>query len=1002
MPFLPLRIRSGFSYLMSALPAQKIGHLAKKHGYGAVGLADLDSVSGYAQFCHGAEKEGITPLYGMETELESLSIALYVETEEGYRNLLSLAYELEKGPLGRESLRARKAGLSLIAIPDPHREGIIENSLLSFLVNEFKHLYIGLPFLRNQKGFADKIRLFGQEHLLPVLAFPLVCYEKREDRIALEILNAIKEKGNLKTKSISGDECFLPLEELSSFYTEEELENTNLIKDNSAFTLIKKRGTLLEYEDESGKKPETLLRELCEKGLKDKLDDPLYRKRLDYELEVIGKMGYSSYFLIVGDYVAESKRRGILVGPGRGSGAGSLVSYALGIVRPDPIEHGLLFERFLNPERLSMPDIDVDFEDTRRGEVVAYLRKKYGKDRVSHILTTQTIGAREAVRDVARVYSYPERDVSLLLSTIVDDRLSLRDNYRKNPQFRKLVDSDPYYLEFVALSSKIEGIPRQAGLHAAGIILNNEKLEGLCPIKDDSEVGLVAQLEKDYLEEQGFLKMDILGLRNLSIVQAIIALIEKRTGQKLDYETLPYADEKALSLIRSGKTMGVFQLESPGMKRAIREVEPETFNDLSAILALFRPGPMGQIPHYAKRKKGLEKVTYPLKELEDILSSTFGIIVYQEQIMQIVQKMANCSYGKADSFRRAISKKDAQKLKELEGDFISSSVRNGKTEREAKAVYELIYKFADYGFNKSHAVSYAYLSSQMAYLKAHYPKESYAIILNSLSPADRKFRDTLSEMREFDLELISPSVNESDAIYKNEEKGLRVPLSIIKGLPSAFTERLLEEREFNGPFTDIFDLAKRLYDKGLTLQNLMRLIDAGALDCLDKPRSVLRAIVPMSLKYAEMASGIDEATSLFSLGVEKPSYPEASVDILYDLEKEKEALGIMISGSPLSQYRLEAEGKGGKSLSETEGQKRFVTYGLVKSVRSFINRSGKQMAFLDLYDEYEERSFTVFSECYENAYRYLKVDKPLLVKARADEFKGTTSYTAEEIKPLGE
>ncbi|HPM08095.1 MAG TPA: DNA polymerase III subunit alpha, partial [Bacilli bacterium] len=384
----------------------------------------------------------------------------------------------------------------------------------------------------------------------------------------------------------------------------------------------------------------------------------------------------SDYFLIVSDYVAFAREHGISVGPGRGSAAGSLVSYALGIVSCDPIKHNLLFERFLNPERQSMPDIDIDFSDVRRSEVIDYLRSKYGRDKVANIMTIQTIGAKQALRDIGRVYKIETREIDMISKLIIDANSSLRENYRKNPAFKKLVDSDKYYLNIVSLAALIEGLPRQSGLHAAGIILNDSPLEEVLPVNVDFNGDYIAEYEMNYLEEQGFLKMDILGLRNLSIIDECLSLIRQNRGISLNYQEIPFEDKKAIRIIREGRTMGLFQLESAGMKKAISTLEPEVFEDIVALLALFRPGPMDNIPSYARRKKKKEPIIYPSKALEEILASTYGIIVYQEQITQIVRKMADFSYGQADVFRRAISKKDSAHLSSLEQNFVAGAIKN--------------------------------------------------------------------------------------------------------------------------------------------------------------------------------------------------------------------------------------------------------------------------------------------------------------------------------------
>src|SRR5574344_1206969 len=807
MSFVPLHVYSGFSYLQSDLVAPKIPFLANKLGYEGCGVSDNGTLSGYAPFTHAAKDAGITPVYGMDASLAEGIFSLFIKNEDGYRNLCALTYLASKNQLTLQDVYAHAKGLICVyplessflypRFKTLNQEDVVH---LSSLLKPFEEVYLGLPYCPDNPEFLLWARNFSAGHSYPLVAFPKILDKKK-----------------------AGNEYFLSLPEIIAFYSPEERDLSGKIASESSFVFLQKRGSLLHFVNDLGLTSEEYLRKLTLEGLERKKPNAPqdYKERVDYELSVIDKMGYADYFLIVQDYVNWAKTHGVSVGPGRGSGAGSLVSWCLNIVVPDPIQNDLLFERFLNPERQSMPDIDVDFSDVKRDKVVTYLSTKYGSDKVGHVLTTQTIGAKESLRDIARVYHYEDRQVQIILDTIVDDKLSLRDDYRKNPQFKALIDSDKYYLEIVALASKIEGLPRQAGLHAAGVVLNNEPLIDVLPVMDNPGVGEVACLEKDYLEEQGFLKMDILGLRNLTIIDTCLALIEKDGGPHLTYDDIPYTDEPSIALVNENKTMGLFQLESPGMKRAISELKPTTFEDVAALLALFRPGPMENIPTYSRRKNYGEKITYLSPEMEPILRSTYGVIVYQEQIMQIVRAMAGFSYGQADLFRRAISHKQADKLAALKDQFIAGCLQNGKDKNVAEKVYALIFKFADYGFNKSHAVSYAVLTCQMAYLKKHFPKEFYCAILDSYSPSDRKFKDTMSEIKAIHLNLTVPDVNHSAFGFTVDGKALRFPLSGIKGLQSALIHALLDERHLNGPFKSLFDFASRMKKDGLNLPSLI-------------------------------------------------------------------------------------------------------------------------------------------------------------------------------------
>ncbi len=999
MSFIPLHVQSGFAYLQSGLISESIPPIAKKLGFKGIGLADSNTLSGYAPFATSAKKIGIEAYFGIQVIIEGYHFALYIENEEGYRSLLSFKEKLNKGPLIFSDL-LKTQGLSLVFI-------IKEKTSLSFfssphlkeIRDAFSHFFVGLEYLEKDEGVIDEARRLSKKEDLPLLAFPYIRYQRAKDAIVIEIEEAIREHKTLKEKALEGNEYFIEEEKLSAFYQKEEIDNTELFSKNLRFDYFKKRGKLLRYTDsyENSKK---LLNELSLNGLKKKKKtSDEYLKRLSSELEIINKMGYADYFLLVQDYVNYAKEHGILVGPGRGSGGGSLVAYALGIVSPDPLKEGLLFERFLNPERSSMPDIDCDFMDTRREEVVEYLIAKYGYERVGHVLTTQTIGAREAIRDIARVYEYKERDVSLLLSTIVDDRLSLRENYRRNPQFKRLLDSDKFFLEFVALASKLEGLPRQAGMHAAGIVLNDEPLATALPVNIDANEGIVCELEKDYLEEQGFLKMDILGLRNLTTIERILQEIKRKRGIALSYEELPRDDQKALELIRSGRTMGVFQLESAGMRRAIAQLEPSTFADVVALIALFRPGPMEQIASYAKRKKGQEKIDYPAPELESVLSPTYGIIVYQEQIMQIVRIIAGYSYGEADVFRRAVSKKDAALLLSLKEDFIKRSLENHKAKVLSEEIFALIARFANYGFNKSHAVSYAYLACQMAYLKAHFPEEFFSCYLDTLAPEETKFRNALSEAKTLNLRLLLPDINSSDKGFQTDKNGIRYALNAIKGVPSLLIDAIIEERKKRGRYLDFFDFARRLFHKGLNLILLIRLIDAGVFDELYKGRATLRATSTKALQYAELVGDDLDENSLVSLAIEKPAYQITKDDFLENLNAERKALGLMISGSPLSSFRHEIQMKGARKIGELQNLKgNFITAGLIKSYRVFINKKGQQMAFLDLNDEIDEASFVVFSNVFSESYQVFKVDAAVLIYAHQG--RERKEYVVDRIEAL--
>lgn len=1008
MHFIPLHVYSGFSFLKSGLVASKIPLLAKKYGYEAIGISDI-SLSGYAPFTHACALNKIQPFYLMDCEILEGTVSAFVLTEEGYRNLLKISYCASKNELTLDFLKTHQKGLAFILNPETtflyrdYKEKEIKElaERLSYFFRAFSSFYIGVPYLPKNNDFVDFLRVFASKYPYDLIAFPFIAYEKESDAIVTKITKAINNHEIIDTKKLDGDAHFLTEETIFSYYNEKEISTIESLTKRVSFSFIEKRGTLIHYDNNEGLSSEEYLRKIALEGLKKKIPLPSeeYLSRLFYELNIINQMGYADYFLVVHDYVKFAKTNDILVGPGRGSGPASLVSFSLDISTVDPIKNGLLFERFLNPERQSMPDIDVDFIDTKRDLVIQYLQNKYGQDRVCHVLATQTIGAKEALRDIGRVYDYEEREISLIISTIHNDRLTLRQDYRVSPEFKKLIDSDPYYLEIVSLAAKIEGLPRQAGLHAAGIILNNEPLVEAIPLKEEDGIGNVACLEKDYLEEQGFLKMDLLGLTNLGTIDLILHLIQENKGEHLSFYSIPFDDKEAISLIKEGKTMGIFQMESPGMRRAIKELQPATFEDIAALEALFRPGPMESIPIYARRKLGKEKIEYLDPSLEPILSPTYGIIVYQEQIMQITQKVAGFSLGEADLFRRAISKKDSAKLQALKSKFISGCQKNGKSLKLADSLFALIERFANYGFNKAHAVSYGVITCQMAYLKKYYPMEFYCAVLDSMSVGDQKFLNTVAELKERGIKLKVPDINLSGTLYRIEGNKLLLPLTCIKSIQGNFISSLLDERICHGPFLDLADFASRSKRFGLNLVTLIRLIDAGVFDSFSKNRASMRASAYRFIKYAEMM-GDNNENQLLSLEIEKPSFIEADNNLRDNLDAEYDALGMMVSASPLDIYAKTLKEKDAVPLLDIGEKSYFVTAGIIGSIRVITTKKGNQMCFLDVYDDVSKISFTLFQEVYSASFPYLKEGSIVLIEGKKDNRKD--SYLANKITPLGE
>ena len=1000
MTYTPLHVYSGYSLLKSGLKIDQYLDAAKKMGLTTVGISDFATFTGAPVIYHEAEKRGLKVILGEDLVIENLLFSFYVLNEKGYSNLLKLSLEVEKGNSNKEKILEYNEGLAIVLSThnDPLKKALItdENSFarkLAKLTRGFSNFYIGLQ-ITNEDSYIKTMREFAFSHGYKVIAFPSIKYVKKEDAIVLEMMRAIDTKEILEIKSLESDEYLKTPEEIANLYTEEEIQNVDELISMVDFTFVKPRGKMISWFEVTGETGDDALARISKQVLEEKgKTSQEYLERLNFELSTIKKMGYSDYFLIVKDYIDYAKTHGIAVGPGRGSASGSLVSYALGITVPDPIQYNLLFERFLNPARQTMPDIDVDFSDIHREDVVAYIRQKYGANHVARIQAVQTLGAKAALNDVGRIFNYEKHDIELFTKLIKDegeDKLTLREIYKTNPTFRELVNSDKYYLEIVTLASKIEGLPRQGSLHAVGIVLNAESLEGVIPLSGAFDGGYVEQFEKDYIEEQGFLKMDILALRNLTIVEDCLALLNEK-GIKINRDDIPYEDPAAIKVIASGKTMGLFQLESAGMRNAIKTLKIKSFEDVVQLLALYRPGPMDSINEFAKKKNSGIKPKYLSPVLEEILSSTYGTIVYQEQIMQIAAKMAGFSLGEADSFRRAVSKKDSKKLEGLRTSFVQGAVKNGYKQDEATNVFNLIDKFANYGFNRSHSLVYAIFTCRMAYLKAHYPKEFYASILSNASTTE--FNNTIAEMKALKIKVKCPDINKSGFGFKLIGDDILFPITSVRGVSGVTATNLLTERSF-GEFKDLFDFVIRMKKYRFSDAQLMSLIDAGAFDSIEPSRASLRLNIPNALSYAGALLDDQGLVSIDPNFLPKPSIIKTEDDLLENLNREFTALGLMVSASPLDAYKTKIKSLKAIHLDQintSTGDVKVV--GIIKTIKKITTKKKEQMAYITVYDDTLELELTVFPEAYKKSVSSLKKNNIVVIDGYYRSFKDEFSVT---------
>ena len=1009
--FAPLRIISGYSFLKSGLTIEKIAESVAKEGFSGAGLADSNYLYGVPSFIEAMEKIKKGYLIGLELNIEDNFYVFYCYSEEGYRNLLKITSLVSKDEFSLNVLKDNHQGL--IGVLETNygkfkeefsKEATVEFSKyyakISTLVDKF---YLGLE-VTNKKEFkrAQEIREFATEHVYDTIAFPRIKYQKKNDAIILTIVNAIDKDEKIDVKEDTGEQYFHDINYYSKLYTKVELDRTEELIKMSSFNYHQKRGGIAHYPVKDSIQA---LKENVYQGLKDRnIADDKHIQRAKYELEVITSMGYADYFLIVADYVNYAKTHDILVGPGRGSAAGSLVSYTLGITEVDPLDYDLQFERFLNKARKSMPDIDIDFMDISRDQVINYVKDKYGADKVANIATFQTIQAKQALRDIGRIYKIPTRHIDLLSKSITD-KTTLREAYKKLPAFKNLVDSDKYFLEIVSLANKIEGLPRQAGLHAAGVVLNDTPIESVLPVTYDYDGNISSQYEKDYLESQGFLKMDFLSLRNLTTIDYCLKLIKENTGKSLSFYDIPHNEKEIFDLIRTGQTIGLFQIESAGMKNAIKIIQPKVFDDIVTLLAIFRPGPMDNIKDYQARKTGKVKVQYLSESLKEILLPTYGVLIYQEQINKIAQVMAGYAPEDADLFRRAISHKEKDVLASNKKNFIEGSIKNGYKEKDAEKMFNDILKFADYGFNKSHAVVYAIIACRMAYLKYHYPLEFYASILTiSSGTTDHKFSDYVAEIKARKYHVYLPNINVSDKNFVIHNNGLLFPLNMIKGINEGTVNKIIDERIENGKYKDFFDFVSRMYHLGLKEDAILKFIDSGALDTLHSSRASMRNTLHYAHQLAELSYDNNGQLILdATLENQKQFLPDVDIPLV-NLNLEYDSLGIMLSDNPLRYKKDLLNSHHVISLIDVKERTDKVTVaGIISNVKTIkVRKNNSTMAFIKIFDESDELEVTIFPRVYENSFAILNKNNIVLVKGRYEKKDEKESFIADEIKLLEE
>ena len=1057
MSFVHLHVHTEYSLLDGFCRIDGLAKRVRELGQTAVAITDHGVMYGAVDFYRACKKEGVKPIIGCEVyvapagrtrfqkvhefDAESRHLVLLCRDEEGYRNLSYMVSKAFvegfyiKPRVDMDLLRSHSRGLIALSAC---LAGEIPKRLVNGSYDAARDYALEMRDIFGEDGFYLELQDHGIRDQAVVNAgllriheetgIPLVCtndchYLAPEDAESHDVLLCIQTGKLLEDENRMRYEprrfYLRSTEEMERLFAQYPgaLENTEKIAAacNLEFTFGKYH--LPEFAVPEGETAQTYIRRLCEAGFRERYkgEKPEYRRQLDYELDMIEKMGFTDYFLIVSDFVRFAREQGIPVGPGRGSAAGSMVSYCLHITDIDPMKYSLYFERFLNPERVSMPDIDMDFGDTRRDEVVDYVRRKYGDDRVAQIVTFGTMAARGAIRDVGRVMNMPYAEVDAVAKQVPSGpqnlHITLDEALRLSKPLKELYDGDPQVKKLIDTAKSLEGVPRHASTHAAGVVITKNPVVDYVPLATNDDT-VVCQYTMTTLEELGLLKMDFLGLRNLTVLADAVEMV-KRQEPDFSLEDIPDDDQGVFEMLTQGKTSGVFQMESAGMTGVCVGLKPQSVEDLTAIVALYRPGPMESIPRFIACKHDPSLISYKHPALEPILSITYGCIVYQEQVIEIFRRLAGYSLGQADMVRRAMSKKKVKDIQRERGAFlhgdrsrnIAGCVANGIPADVAESIYDEIYDFANYAFNKAHAVCYAVVAYQTAWFKLHHPREYMAALLTSVLDSAEKVSEYINECRDMGIALLPPDVNRSRDSFTVEPEGIRFGLVAIKNIGRGFIQAVVRERERGGDFTGFQDFCERMYDSDINKRAVENLIRAGAFDGFGARRSQLIAVhdklldsigasrrqnVEGQLDFFGMSSG---ATQRRSVEMILPDIPEYAPEEL--MRQEKEVTGLYLSGHPMAGYRDVARRAGAVHIAAInedfaqeggptsfQDEQRITVAGIVTAYRTKATRSGSLMAYATVEDDTASIELLCFSRTLEKYGRLLGEGSAVLIQGK--------------------
>lgn len=1027
MTFTHLQVRSGYSFYESTMTVDKLVARAKQLNSSALALTDEGVLYGAISFYQTCKRNGIKPLIGMQVTVEieelqhSVSAVLLAQNNEGYQNLIALSTSIQLGnPCNLELLGKYREGLFCVLSSSKlsmHQmisqeayaalEGLYE-ALAAYLPVD--NLYLGMEYYKeiDAPSLIEEVKAIETNTSFSLTAHHDVRYAEQTDRLSYDCLQAMKQGEKWAPSSeqvIRGEHHLRSNEEMQKLYQEVPhlLEANEHIVQQCSVQLDFNQRLLPAYPVPGDESAGEYLKTMCYDLLKDRYerDNEAARERLEYELSIIDELEFSDYFLIVQDFVQFAKEQQIVVGPGRGSAAGSIVAYVLGITNVDPLKYDLLFERFLNPERVSMPDIDIDFSDVRREEIIDYIREKYGEEHVAQIITFGTFQARSLMRELMKVMEIDDRDQAYILKhiTLPADQ-PLARCVQASPDFAEYIKTSNILRALFKIAVTLEGLPRHMSTHAAGIVIGKENLLADVPLTKGSTDSYLTQYAMNELEAIGLLKMDILGLRNLTLIERIVQTIRTVEKIAIDVESLPENDETTFALLQKGKTNGVFQLESAGMKQVLTRLQPTSLADIIALNALYRPGPMDQIPTYINRKHGIEEITYLHSDLKSILEPTYGVLVYQEQIMQVAHQFAGLSLGQADLLRRAISDKNHELIQEQKATFVQGCMDKNYPTAIAEEVFSWIYKFADYGFNKSHSVAYSKISYQLSYLKAHYPAYFFAQLFGTALNDAIKLRTYMREANELGIQMLPPSLNRSFAYFRVEDSHIRTGLMAIKGVGYETIRQIVDTRRAGGAFANLFDFCLRM--KKFKRKTIETLILAGVFDETYDNRASLLASIDQAMDYAELFGDQHE---LFPPEIEmKPNYVEIEdFTKIKRLQDEKDLLQMYVTRHPLQEYRPRLSRSGYTAISkvtELAENKTIQMMTLLQSMRKIRTKRGESMAFLDIGDETGDLDAVLFPQQFRQVSAILQEDSFIALKGKVSIKQGKKQLIINEIKPV--